>query len=389
MAATQATGTTIILPAIPAIAKSFNSPAEIVQFTLSGFLFGIGLGQLICGALADRYGRRPVIVWGMALFALAGIGATVAPSISWLIAFRSIQGLGAAAGMIVGRSMIRDLFEGDKAVKMMAFIAVVISLVPILAPSLGGLLLELISWRATLGIVAASGAITTILVALYVGETLQHLDPQATRPSHIIANIGRYFHTPECIGFASVMVLTYGGLFAVLVLLPYVSIVVFGLSTFQGAVSVGAISLAILIGSQVGNLLAGRISQRATMSLSTVLILIAGLALFALTHWSNPGGQRLLVLCMPAALLAFAYGLSQPHYYAAILQPVPDMAGMAAAITGALQMTVGGLFAWLAGALFDGTPSALGLCGALSGIAASIAYFGNARRLTATSRRSA
>lgn len=382
--ATQVSGTTILLPAIPAIAASLNASSDIVQLTLTGFLLGVGLGQVFCGALADRYGRRPVVLWGLALFSLAGIGATFSPTIGWLIAFRSIQGLGAASGMIVGRSMIRDVFQGSDAVKMMAFITSVISLVPMIAPTVGGVLLELFSWRATLAAVALSSALVAVLFALYVEETLRCPDPQATRPRRIAANARRYFRTPQCVGFAAVMVLSYGGLFSSMALLPYIAIEVLGRSTFEAGVSVGVVAFSVLLGSRASSFLAGRVSMRTTLSFSSSLFLLGSLIMLVLAHADFLGFRGFVLLALPAATMGFAFGLSHPNCVSASLEPVPDIAGLASAINGSLQMSVGGVFAFLGGVLFDGSASTLGICAALSGVTAFLAYFGYARRLAST-----
>lgn len=379
--ATQVIGSTITLPAIPAIAESFRIAPATAQLTLTGFLLGVSAGQIVCGALADRFGRRPVILGGLLVFTVTGIGAAMAPSIEWLIGFRTAQGIGGAAGMIVGRAMVRDLFEGRLAVKMMSFITSVISLVPMMAPMLGSLLLEVLSWRATLAGIAILSAPTAVITYLYLGETLRRPDPDATKLRIIRRNVGHYFRTPQCTSFVMVMITSFGGLFAAMALLPFVAIRVFDLSSVAAAASVATLSIAVLVGSRLSARLSERVSQRRTLTISISLAFIAGLCILWASHLELQSPFGFVMLMIPATAHACVYGITQPNAIAATLQPVPEIAGLASAINGSLQMAVGGLFVWLGGVLFDGTASTIGICVALGASLTFVSYFAFARKL--------
>ena len=161
----------IFLPSIPAIAAAYGVDTGEVQLTLAYLNFGAALGQVIYGPLADRYGRRPVIVSTMVLFSAAGFGSALAPSIEWLNAWRFLQGLAAAAGMIIIRAIVRDLYDGVRATKMLAYTFMTGSIMPIAAPIAGGFLTVSIGWEINLYIIGAIGLLITLGLWIWLDET--------------------------------------------------------------------------------------------------------------------------------------------------------------------------------------------------------------------------
>jgi DHA1 family bicyclomycin/chloramphenicol resistance-like MFS transporter len=372
--ATQALGSTIVFPALPAIAAAFTASAAEAQSTVGGYLLGVASGQLLWGALADRFGRRPVMLAGMALFTLMGLLAAVAPSILLLFLFRALQGVGGAAGMIVGRAIVRDLFRQQEAVKTMSFIGAVISLMPLVAPVLGGVVLEFTSWRGTLVFLSALSAASMLAGWRFVGESIRTRDPEATNVPRILSNIATFLRTPACLWFTLVMCTIYGGMMAVMVTLPYVAISVFGVSPLHAAWLVGAMAVASFTGTRVASLLADRWKPRRTMGWGIVLASASAAVLLVLTSAGLHGWLALALIMVPLFSYCIAFSWLQGNLIVAVLQPVPQMAGVASATAGSVQMAGGGLMVWLGGLLFDGTPSALGY-GMAIGAFAGTAFF--------------
>jgi DHA1 family bicyclomycin/chloramphenicol resistance-like MFS transporter len=152
----QLFGISITLPVLPSITAAFNASAEATQLTISAFLAGIALSQMVYGSLSDRFGRKPVLMGGLALYALAGLGCALAPGVEFLIALRVLQGAGAAASVVITRAIVRDLFEGRRGVQMLSRLGAMTSVVPMLAPLFGGLLLPYVGWRGIFAVLAIS-----------------------------------------------------------------------------------------------------------------------------------------------------------------------------------------------------------------------------------------
>lgn len=372
--ATQALGSTIIFPAVPAIAAAFAASAAEAQSTVSGYLLGVAAGQIMWGALADRFGRRPVMIGGMVMFTVFAALSAAAPSIPLLFLFRGVQGVGGAAGMIVGRAIVRDLFKQQEAVKTMSFIGAVISLMPLVAPVLGAFVLELTSWRGTLVFLAVLAAASTMASWRFMGESIRERDPLATDVRRIASNIGTYLTTPACVVFTIVMSTIYGGMMAVMATLPYIAINVFGVPPLHAGWFVGVMAVASFLGTRVSSGLADRWPARKTMTLGIILASTSSVVLLLITTSGLRGWEALALILVPVIAYGIAFSALQGNLIVAVLQPVPQMAGVASAVAGSFQMAGGALMVWLGGLLYDGTPSALGYGMAIGGFAGTAAF---------------
>jgi DHA1 family bicyclomycin/chloramphenicol resistance-like MFS transporter len=385
--AVQAMSTTLTLPALPAIAAEFATTPDVVQFTLSGFLIGVACGQILFGALSDRYGRRPVLLAGLGLSVLTGIGCTIAPTMSLLIALRVLQGFGCAAGMILGRAIVRDAFHRDQALKAMAGIAVTVGIVPMMGPPLTGMLLEVVSWRAVFGLLTLITAVLTVLVYAKVAETLRAPDPTATDPRRIWANCMETLNNPASIGFSIMACLIYGGMFAYLAVIPYIARDSFGLSGAAAGWLIGGGSLAIWSGANLNNRLTGRWSVRRLLDFSSkltlggaLLTLAAALAVTYAPLDALSGPLGLVLIVAPSMVFAFTFGITQPTAIVMALQPLPHIAGTASALGASFQTLSGAIFSSLAAALYAGTPVSMGACMAIAGVLSFSMFRGVARR---------
>jgi MFS transporter, DHA1 family, multidrug resistance protein len=212
----QPVTTDLYLPALPQLTQALGASIGAAQQTMAAVLLAFGLGQLILGPLADRVGRRPVLLAGLGLYTLAGLGAALAGSIEQLIAWRALQGLGMAAAVVCSRALLRDLYEPLEGARVMAWGMSGLGLIAIASPALGGALAAWAGWRAALLLVAAVGAAALAYVAWQVPETAPRLRPEATRPGVVLAAWRRIATHRVFVAWALLTSATYGGLFTML-----------------------------------------------------------------------------------------------------------------------------------------------------------------------------
>jgi DHA1 family bicyclomycin/chloramphenicol resistance-like MFS transporter len=345
------------LPALPALARDFAAPADRVQLTLSLFLLGYAGGQLVCGPLSDRFGRRPLLLIGLVVYALAGVTCALAPRIGVLLAARLVQGVGACVGPVLGRAVVRDHLSGPRAAQMLSSLTLVMALAPLLAPIIGGQLLEHFGWQAIylcLGVVGAA-----LLAATWAGfgESLKHPDPQAITPARLLANYRTFLGNRHCLGFALVNGFGFAGLFCFISGSPLVLIEVYGVPSARYGLYFGLSAVGIMLGAATNKRLLHRFSGERVLRWGLVLLLAAGLLLLLQSATRLGGAAGVMP---PVMLYVFAYALTAPNATALAMEPLPRMAGMAASLMGAIQMAGGSLAGWLVSLVYDGTPLAMG-----------------------------
>ena len=231
LAATLVVGemaTDIFLSSLPTLAFYFDSSTSRVQLTLSVYLFGFALAQLIYGPISDRYGRRIPLLAGTTLFVFATIGAALANSIETLIVFRFIQSLGGAAGYVISLAIIRDMHDRDRSAAMLARMGTVIGISPAIAPIIGGYLLVWFGWQANFYFLAGWAVLIMILFGFLIAESNRHPDPHALRPLHIMRNFGHLARNRTYVGYTMTMVFAFSTFFAFISGAPFVFIEVLG-----------------------------------------------------------------------------------------------------------------------------------------------------------------
>ena len=249
--------TDIFLPSIPAIALTYGVATGKVQLTLASLFLGTALGQVIYGPLADRYGRRPVIIITMVIFTAAGFGSAVAPSIEWLNAWRFLQGLTAASATIIIRAIVRDLFDGPSATKMLAYTFVTGSIMPIAAPIVGGYITISVGWEINMHIIGVTGLLLVVVLWLWLDETgtpernALHLGSMFTAYKELIRSHRFLIYTFAAIG-------PFTGLFAILTGLSSVLIEFMNL----GPDTFGLLFGVVMLGNLAASWLAGRLAPR-------------------------------------------------------------------------------------------------------------------------------
>lgn len=354
------------LPAFPTISAELRTSPGAVGLTLSLFMLGFAIAQLGFGPLSDRYGRRPVLIAGCAIFTLAGAICAAAPSIGALIAWRLVQGTGAGAGMVVTLAIIRDLFDGAEARAQLSYVNLVMSVAPMIAPTIGGWVLAIAGWRAIYGVLTVGGFLLVLSVAFGLSESLEKRDITAIKPRRLINNYGNILKNPICLGYALVNALYFGCIFAYVAGSPLVMLNVFGVSTTV----YGWLFASTAFGSVVGAFLNGRWSiQGASPSrLLSISLTVAVISTLALAIVSMSSAAQVVTLMPLLVLNTFCRGIILPNAMHAAIQPVPKSAGVAAAIVGFLQMLGGSLASGLVAFLYDGHTAI-----AMSGVMAAFA----------------
>jgi MFS transporter, DHA1 family, multidrug resistance protein len=348
----QPVTTDLYLPALPTLARSLNAAPGAAQLTLSALIICFGVAQLVWGPLADRYGRRPVLLAGLALYVVAAVGAALAPAIDWLIAWRALQGAGMAAAVTCGRSVIRDLFEPREGARVMSRALGGLGLLAMTSPMIGGFLVQTVHWRATLAAVALFGAAALAFIALRFVETLPRPDPRGTELLRIAANWRRILAHPTFIAWAALLCASWGGLFAMLASSSFVYIEVLGASR-QACGAMLASSSVAYIG---GTLLCRRLLAQGNASRAAAIGAVFSVTGGALLAGVSLAGAASLATLLPGLwLYGIGHGVSQPCGQAGVTSPFPDSAGTAASLSGFLMMVTAFGVGLLLTAVMNGT----------------------------------
>lgn len=335
------------LPALTLLQENLGASPTQAALTLSLFLAGFGVSQLVMGPLSDRYGRRPIMLGGLSLYALGGLGCALAPSIEALLAFRLLEGIGAAGGTTLAMAVVRDVFDGQAGRIKMSQVSMVITIAPIIAPTLGGLLLLFGEWRFIYAMLAVAGVLLVLAVAFGLHET------RPAVPGARLNLLGRYaavFHQRRTMGYILVNTLGSGGLFAFISASPMVLMGTLGVSTFTFGLLFAITSSGILMGSTANTFLARRgVPPRLPLAMALIMAPISALAASAFLLADIIS----LATFIPFVVLTgFCRGLATPNVTHAALEPVPQHAGVTAALMGCGQM----------------------LCAALSSVLVAVAY---------------
>ena len=271
------------LPGFTAMAEDLHTPASSIQLTLTTFLFGLALGQLVIGTLSDRFGRRRPLLIAMSMCTLAGIGCTLAPSIELLIPLRFVQGFTGAAGVVIARSIVRDLTDGRAAVRTFSLLTAIGSFAPVVAPLLGGALMPLVDWRGVLGTVALLTALMLLAAFLAAPESL----PVERRTGGGIGATFRLaadlFANRQYAGYLLTNAFTFGALFAYISASPFVFQNVFGLSSGTYSLAFTFNSVGLIIASATNARIVSRIEPATILFVAQIamnlVILILGLTI--------------------------------------------------------------------------------------------------------------
>ena len=344
----------MIVPALPLLARAFDSSPAQVQLVLTLYFLGIAGGQLIYGPVSDRFGRRPVLIAGLALFLAGTLLCGLAPSLPVLITGRIAQATGACAGVVLGRAIIRDVYGRDAAARGIALVMMAMTLGSAVSPAIGAWVAEWLGWRAIFVLLAAAGAIVLGWTVMRLAET--HREPIPLNPTQIGRNYGLLLRSRAFMCFALCTAFTSASWFTFIASTPYV------LSDLlhEPPTTYGVMILLPMGGYIVGNAAAVRLSRRAGAS----AMIVGGVALslgsgMLMAAWCTYPGLSASSLFVPLTVSAVGNGLSQPAALAAGLSVYPRVAGTASGFLGFLQMAVSSVGTMTVGVLPHGGPYAM------------------------------
>jgi len=342
----------IFLPSLPLIQSDLSVSAATAQLVLSVSIVAIAFSLLIYGPLSDRFGRRPLLILGLALFLAGSLVGTLAPNITILIAGRTIQAVGGAAGLVLTRTIIRDIYGRERAASMMAYVTSAMVIAPMLAPAIGGIINDHFGWRANFAFVGLAGILVIALVVARMPET-HHVREAFAGVRNMIACFARWLRNREFRAFTLQSSFAIATFFSFAAAAPYVVIVVMD----RPASLYGAFFIVISGAFMAGNFIAGRISERvgiermvflgSALAVSGTVLSLVCLLTFGWVPWSLFG---------PIILLGLGNGMSMPNAITGAISVDPRVAGAASGLAGFLQMLVAALFAQLAGMWQNGTP---------------------------------
>lgn len=357
----QPVTTDLYLPTLPALTQALGAQVSQAQLTLTALLLAFGCAQLVFGALADRFGRRPVLLGGLGTYVLAALGTALAPSIEMLIAARTVQGAAMGAAVMVARAMVRDLYEPAEGARVMSRALTGLGIIACLCAPLGGLVSGLLGWRSALLSTAVFGGLAFVLIALRFRETLARPDARALEPARLAAAWGGMLRHPVFMSFTALTAAAYALLFTFLAASSFVFINVLGLSKPAYGLVMLWNSLSYIAGTLLCRRWLPRHGVPGTICRASLFSLVGGVLMGAL---ALAGVQTVWAIIVPLTLVMVAHGVHQPCGQTGAIGPFPQAAGAASALNGFVQMVVafcvGG---WLGFALEDRStrPLALGI----------------------------
>ncbi|SDG44500.1 MFS transporter, DHA1 family, bicyclomycin/chloramphenicol resistance protein [Limimonas halophila] len=369
--------TDLYLPSLPAIRAAFAVSAGTAQLTLSVFMAGFAVSQLVYGPVSDRFGRRPALLGGLALYLGATLACALAGSIGQLIAARFVQALGACAGPVLARATVRDVFDRQRGAEVLAYMTMAMALAPALGPMAGGYLQVAFGWRAAFAALLAFAVLLTAGVLWILPETNAHRDASATDPVRILANYRRLVRDSVYRGYVVTLTCTFAGLFAFVSGASFTLIEGYGLSPDQFALSFAV----VVVGYMIGTFLTGRLTRRLgtdrLIALGVGANVLGGAGMVGLVA-AGVGGAPAIVACQAVYMLGA--GLVLPNSMAGAVGPYPRMAGSASALLGFVQMGFAGIVGVGVGQLADGSGLAMASAVALAGVAAAVTFRRHVRR---------
>lgn len=368
ISATGALSMNIFLPSLPAMARDFGVEYGFMQLSVSAFLAVSAVLQLLCGPISDRFGRRPVVLGAFAIFLLATLGALLATDPVWFMAFRLLQAV-VTTGFVISRAVVRDIVPADQAASMIGYVTMGMSLVPMIAPTLGGVLDETLGWRASFVAMGIAGLAVMALCAADLTETARGggvpLRQQvATYP--VLARSQRFW------GYALAATLSAGSFYAYLGGAPFVGQVVLHLSPAE----VGYWFAGPSIGYALGNFISARYSMRIGMNRMILAGAVSCSAFLIAAFLADLAGRLTpLVFFGAVGFMGLGNGMLLPNANAGMMSVRPELAGTASGLGGALAVAGGAGLAALAGALLHDDTGAAPLLVIMAGSAiASIGF---------------
>ena len=354
------------LPGFPAIARDLKTDVATVEYTLTSYFIGFSLGQLMLGPILDRYGRKRPLMAGLFVYIAAAIGCVFSPTIHALIALRLALAMGCCVGMVGSSSVVRDLFTGREVARALSMMMTIFGVAPVIAPSIGGLVVATLGWRAIFAVLGAIALLVLIAVKAALPETREPDAAVSLKPRRVALNYLQVFKERTFVIYVLASALGSGGLFAYITGSPFVYMSLFGFSAAQYAWIFGGNGLAIVIGAQVNRAVLKKWdSARILLAVGTIQSTI-GMLLFVGTLL---GLLPTVVFLLLVFLFLFCSGFIGSNAGALAILPFSRNVGSASALMGSMLMVSAAVASWLVGYLDNGTAVPMTLVMALCALA--------------------
>ncbi len=339
----------IYLPSMPSLVGLFDTTMARVQLTLSLYLAAFALAQIVIGPLSDRYGRRPVLLWGMVVFMLGSLACALAPDIDFLIAGRILQAAGGSTGIVLGRAIVRDLYDRRQAASMIGYVTMGLAVAPMVGPAIGGVLDHVFGWTASFYLMVLIGLVVLVVSWFDLHET--NLQPSSAGLVGLLRGFGALARVPAFWAYALTSSFASSVFFTFLGGAPFVSVELLAMAPAVYGFYFMMVAGGYIIGNWISGRFAVRIGVRRMILAGTVLqaisVLLIGLA-FAVIQ-AHP-----LSLFAPMFLVGIANGTCLPSAIAGAVSVRPELAGAASGLSGSLQIGTGAVSSALVGWLLSG-----------------------------------
>jgi MFS transporter, DHA1 family, multidrug resistance protein len=340
------------LPGFPAIAADLNTTIAEVGFSLTSYFIGISVGQLLYGPIVDRFGRRSPLIFGLSLYTLMALCCALAPTITWLVGLRGLLALGACAGMVAGRAIVRDLFPPTDIARILSTLMLIMGIAPMIAPSIGGWMVTALGWRSVFVALAVISSLMLAGVLVLLPESRSPDKNVNLSPASVLGNYWAVLKEPAFIVYGLAGAFTVGSLFAYISGSPFIYMEKLGFTQTQYGFLFSLNSFGYIGGSQVNRILLKRTgSQRIAEVISMAVAVIGFLMVLSAIL---PGVSAYITLVLLFIFL-FGNGLLGPNSMALALAPFSEYAGSASALIGFTQMLFGALASGLVSILHDYT----------------------------------
>ena len=364
----QPLSTDLYLSSLPHLASYFSATPTAVQQTLSMFVVGFGAAQLVGGPLSDRYGRRPVLMVGLATYLAASIACGLAPTLPFLVFARFVQAMGCCTAVVVARAIVRDAYEPAQGARAIAKAGSLLAVVPMFGTVIGSYLQVAFGWRAAFGAHTLFCAVLAWAAWSQLAETNNDRNPQATRWDNLLAAYALVLKSPTFWAYTLPASMSYGAMFAFIAGASFVIIQVLGVATENYGYCHAFAALGYLCGSLICRRLLGRIGVKRTLGVGTSLSLLSaalflGLVLAGISHWLLVVSAMFLTMC--------AHGINFPCGQVGSVSPFPRHAGTAAGLMGVVTTLAAWPTATAVGVFYDGTLLPLAL---VAGCASTLAF---------------
>ena len=344
--------TDMYLPSLPDIARLLGASTAQTQLTISSYLVGFAVGQIFYGPLADRHGRKPVLLGAMALYCAAGLACALSTSIEMLIAARALQALGGAGGIVLARAIVRDLYSGTRAGRELSLIGAVMALAPVLAPLIGGVLQTTLGWRSVFFTLVGAGLAGAAIVWPLMPETLSQRAAHPVTPASMLKSYRVVARNPAYLAYLGIASTSFAGLFAWISGSSFVLQYLYGLTPFQFGVAFAVGSAGYMAGTTLAARLVMRHELDRTLGYGAAAMAAGGIAMVLAVGF---GLASAAALVLPMALYLAGLGMVLPQAIAGAMTPFPERAGAASALLGFVQQSTAALCGALVGVLLGST----------------------------------